>query len=163
METCEAVFKSLKTSVTKEQCVSWPQTVGHLQESVGTQCCPFLVCNYLKGLAGIGAHNRRPVLHGAAAAEGLASPMPLGTTKNVWDLFSVRKYDLSAPYRFHQQACILGPRPYLPEAPVGRKGGAMLTQSSFLKNHLAGPKRNRGSRSGAHASCSKCPAGDPQR
>lgn len=116
----------------------WPFT-----GKCGNAVLSFPVCNYLKSLAGIRAHNRRPVLHGAAAAEGLASPVPLGTTKNVWDLFSVRKYDLSvlrAPYRFHQRGRILGPRPYLPQAPVGRKGGAMLRLRSFLKSHRAGPK-----------------------
>lgn len=35
-----------------------------------------------------------------------------------------------------------------PSRPVGRKGGVILTQSGFLKSHLAGSKRNRSSRSG---------------
>lgn len=73
----------------------------------GNAVLSFPVCNYLKGLAGIGSHNRRPVLH-RAAAEGLASRMPLGRSNNVWDSFSVRKSDLKLGVGSSNTAAFLG-------------------------------------------------------
>lgn len=124
----------------------------------GNAVLSFPVCNYLKSLAGIRSHNRRPVLLGAAA-EGLASWMALGRTKNVWDLFSVRKYDLSGPqarYRFHPHRRILGPQSYLPPATEEGKTGPYSRKAAAL-SHLAGEKRNQSGAEpeGTHGSCLK--------
>lgn len=78
--------------------------------------------------------------------------MAHGRTKNAWDLFSVRKYDLSGPqarYRFHPHRRILGPQWHLPPAPKEGKTGAL--------SHLAGEERNQSGAEpeGTHGSCRK--------
>lgn len=68
--------------------------------------------------------------------------MPLGRTVAVWYLFSVQKYDLSglrAQSGLHQHHHILELPLVAParplHRPVGRKGGATVTESPFLKSH----------------------------
>lgn len=113
----------------------------------------FPVCNYFKSLARIRSPYRHTVLSRAAAAEGLdsvkcslAGPWLCGIyflSRNMTSVgceLSLGSINTATFLSCRRPSCT---PPLL--RPVGRKGGVVVTQSPFLKSHLACTKGNRGS------------------